>query len=64
MKPQALPPVASLKWTKSSYSGNSGNCIEVAPLPDNTRALRDSKAPSGPILTFPTPAWTAFLRSL
>lgn len=31
-------------WRKSTYSGNQGGCVEVADLPDGSRAVRDSKA--------------------
>ncbi|MBD0736575.1 DUF397 domain-containing protein [Streptomyces sp. CBMA29] len=55
---------AGLAWTKSSYSGNNGNCVEVAALPDGARATRDSKDPHGPALLFPAPEWTAFLAAV
>jgi hypothetical protein len=52
----------SLKWVKSSYSGGTGgNCVEVAALPDGSRAIRDSKDRNGPVL-FLTPAQWAKLR--
>jgi hypothetical protein len=36
-------------WRKSSFSGgNGGNCVEVA---SNRGAFRDSKNPSGSVLT-------------
>jgi hypothetical protein len=50
-----------LRWRKASYSSNQGNCVEVAALPDGGRAVRDSKDPSGPVLTFSAGAWRAFL---
>jgi hypothetical protein len=38
-----------MTWRKSSFSGsNGGNCVEVA---STLGALRDSKNPSGPVLT-------------
>ncbi|HWC79947.1 MAG TPA: DUF397 domain-containing protein [Pseudonocardiaceae bacterium] len=38
-------------WRKSSYSGgNNGDCVEVAYLDGNVRAVRDSKNPAGPML--------------
>lgn len=37
------------QWKKSSYSGNSGNCVEVADL-GTAVAVRDSKDPEGPVL--------------
>jgi hypothetical protein len=36
-----------MDWRKSSYSGNSGECVEVR---RDLAALRDSKAPDGPAL--------------
>jgi Domain of unknown function (DUF397) len=53
-----------LTWVKSSYSGGSGgNCVEVAALHDGGRAVRDSKHADGPMLTFTTADWEAFLRN-
>jgi hypothetical protein len=50
-----------LQWRKSSYSGsNGGACVEVAALPDGTRAVRDSKDPAGPRLAFTPAQWLAF----
>ncbi|SFB55741.1 protein of unknown function [Amycolatopsis marina] len=51
-------------WHKSSYSGGgNGNCVEVA-LTGNRAAVRDSKDTTGTPLSFPTPAWQAFLTTL
>lgn len=52
---------AGLEWVKSSYSGNNGNCIEVATLPNGGRALRDSKNPDGPALAFTGAEFNAFV---
>ncbi|MGH3896697.1 MAG: DUF397 domain-containing protein [Pseudonocardiaceae bacterium] len=49
-------------WRTSSYSGGNGACVQVAPAPDRVQ-IRDSKNPTGPALTVPTPAWHAFLAS-
>lgn len=51
-------------WKKSSRSnGNGGNnCVEVAHL-DRLVAVRDSKNPTGPALTFPPAAWSLFITS-
>ncbi|WP_371783180.1 DUF397 domain-containing protein [Streptosporangium subroseum] len=38
-------------WRKSSLSGNSANCVEVART-GNHCLIRDSKDPDGPQLTF------------
>ena len=43
--------LSNATWRKSSYSGgNGGNCVEIASLPDHSRAVRDSKDPEGPKL--------------
>ncbi|MFF2653509.1 DUF397 domain-containing protein [Streptomyces sp. NPDC058045] len=54
-------PTKNLAWVKSSYSGNNGNCVEVAILPGGGRAVRDSKDPSGPNLSFTAREWRAFI---
>ena len=49
-----------LPWRKSSYSGsNGGNCIEAAAIA-NVIAVRDSKDPHGPVLTFDPLNWNRF----
>ncbi|MCB5165602.1 DUF397 domain-containing protein [Streptomyces bambusae] len=44
----------SLRWFKSSYSNNGGNCVEVASLGTSLGVVlvRDSKVPDGPRLAF------------
>lgn len=52
-------------WRKSSYSGsNGGACVEVAVLPDHSLAVRDSKDPDGPKLTFTRAEWRTFTTAL
>jgi len=52
-------------WLRSSYSGaNGGNCVEVASNLPGAVAVRDSKDPHGPALTFSTPAWEALLGDI
>ncbi len=55
---------AGLAWVKSSYSGNNGNCVEVASLPTGDRALRDSKNPHGPALTVTTTPYATFVHGV
>lgn len=53
------PDPTDLTWRKSSFSApDSANCVQIARLAEGI-AIRDSKNPTGPILTFPTPAWPA-----
>jgi Domain of unknown function (DUF397) len=58
-------PLDNVTWRKSSYSGsNGGNCVEVAALPGNSLAVRDSKEPAGPVLTFSRAEWRSFTTAL
>jgi Domain of unknown function (DUF397) len=51
--------LTNAEWRKSSYSNaNGGQCVETAFLP-GAIAVRDSKNPSGPALTFTPESWTA-----
>ncbi|MEV4658888.1 DUF397 domain-containing protein [Micromonospora sp. NPDC049301] len=53
------------RWRKSSRSsGNGGNCVEVADNLPGVVAVRDSKDPAGPALTFAPAAWRAFVTQL
>ncbi|WP_078603251.1 DUF397 domain-containing protein [Streptomyces sp. NRRL S-455] len=51
-----------IQWRKSSYSSDQGGqCIEVANTPA-TVAIRDSKNPTGPMLTLEPATFTAFIN--
>ncbi|MDV7216696.1 DUF397 domain-containing protein [Streptomyces prunicolor] len=48
-------------WRKSSHSGSQGgDCLEFAAHPAAIH-VRDSKVPTGPILTVSPGTWTEFL---
>ncbi|MEU3166120.1 DUF397 domain-containing protein [Streptosporangium sp. NPDC006930] len=62
-----MPPsdLTTAVWRKSSYSGGSSdNCVEVATNLPGLVAVRDSKDPSGPMLTFSPTAWSDFLAGI
>ncbi|WP_433343212.1 DUF397 domain-containing protein [Micromonospora sp. CA-111912] len=54
--------LSDARWRTSTRSGSSGgNCVEVADNLPGVVAIRDSKDPAGPALTFDPATWTAFL---
>jgi hypothetical protein len=51
-------------WRKSSYSGNSGNCVEVCTSKPGTVAVRDSKNVPGPEIAVSDQTWSAFVKGI
>ncbi|MGP3991465.1 DUF397 domain-containing protein [Streptomyces sp. 3N207] len=55
------------RWLKSSYSGNGGQCVEVATnlaTAHGTVPVRDSKNRTGPVLNLPANAFTTFITGV
>ncbi|SCK09770.1 protein of unknown function [Streptomyces sp. ScaeMP-e48] len=55
------------QWVKSSYSGNGGTCVEWAPHTATTTGIvpvRDSKNTTGPVLSIPAAAFSAFVTGI
>ncbi|GII86592.1 hypothetical protein Ssi03_45820 [Sphaerisporangium siamense] len=52
------------RWRKSSFSADTGNCVEVASNLPGVLAVRDSKDPAGPALVVAPGAWSAFLNGV
>ncbi len=52
------------EWHKSSYSGQSGNCVEVARNVPGLVAARDTKQPDGAQLVVSQETWRVFIRSV
>ncbi|MGH3822007.1 MAG: DUF397 domain-containing protein [Pseudonocardiaceae bacterium] len=46
-------------WRKSRYSANEVQCVEFAEH-EKDCAVRDSKNPTGPVLTFSSAQWAVF----
>lgn len=53
--------LSQARWRKSSRSGDTGNCVEIA-LDSDLTGMRDSKNPDGEHLVFNIVAWGS-LRS-
>lgn len=49
------------QWRKSSFSGNTGNCVEVAVTKSGV-AVRDSKNPHGRVLIVSREEWRRFIH--
>lgn len=49
-----------MDWRKSSFSGDSGNCVQVR---QDLAALRDSKNPDGRTLSVNLPGMLAAIRA-
>jgi hypothetical protein len=65
MNPLYAPSATDLpaaSWQKSRRSSPSGNCVELAGLPDGTFAVRNSRDPHGPALIYTRDEMEAFLR--
>lgn len=52
-----------LTWRKSSWSNDSGSCVEVAEAGDAV-AVRDSTDPAGGLIAVPPPSFRAFVQEI
>ncbi|MBY8879312.1 DUF397 domain-containing protein [Actinacidiphila acidipaludis] len=59
----ATPELNGVQWHKSSYSGGEqgSECVEVGKGLPEAVPVRDSKDPTGPVLTFAPAAWADFV---
>ncbi|WP_323379799.1 DUF397 domain-containing protein [Streptomyces alkaliphilus] len=54
--------IDEITWIKSSYTANTGNCVEVALIANENKTLiRDSKDPKIFPIQASTEAWKKFL---
>ena len=58
------PTLGQADWRKSSYSGGTGNCVEVAGNLPGIVAVRDSQDSGGPALIMPPASWRALTRKV
>ncbi|MFG3242200.1 DUF397 domain-containing protein [Streptomyces sp. NPDC048157] len=59
-----LPDLAGTAWRVSSFSGGQGECVEVGHNIPHLVPVRDSKRPTGPVITFSPNAWRTFISDL
>lgn len=52
-----------MTWKKSTYSGQTGSCVEVGGSP-GVIGVRDTKDRDGGMLAFDLRSWTAFLGAV
>ncbi|GGU69061.1 DUF397 domain-containing protein [Kitasatospora aureofaciens] len=60
----STPDLSGANWRKSSFSGETGACVEVADGFPGLLPVRDSKDPQGPCLLFTPDAWAAFITAV
>ena len=53
-----------VRWIKSRRSNPNGECVEMARLPGDEVAVRNSRNPEGPALVFPRSAVAALIRGI
>ena len=51
-------------WRKSTASNHTGNCVELAELPDGGVAVRNSRHPAGPTLVYTRAEIAAFIHGV
>jgi hypothetical protein len=54
----------AVTWLKSRRSNPSGNCVEMARLPEGEVAVRNSRDPDGPVLVCTTREIAAFIDAV
>jgi Domain of unknown function (DUF397) len=60
----AATELGPVQWRKSTKSNPSGNCVELAELPDGDIAVRNSRHPGGSALVYTRAEIAAFLAGV
>lgn len=55
---------AHATWRKSSFSAEEGNCVEVAALPANRIAVRNSNQPGDGVVYVTRPEIAAWIKGV
>lgn len=58
---QSMLDLSGAKWRSSTYSGGNNECVEIADGIPALIPVRDSKRPTGPVITFTCDAWRSFI---
>lgn len=59
------PDLSHATWRKSSRSSSQGqNCVEITASKPGIIAVRDSKNPGGPKLSFTSRDWGSFIQAV
>ncbi|MEV7374687.1 DUF397 domain-containing protein [Streptomyces sp. NPDC090301] len=53
--------IHGVEWIKSRHSAGDGNCVQVAALPEERIAVRNSRDPEGPALIYTHGEIAAFI---
>ncbi|NJQ02482.1 DUF397 domain-containing protein [Streptomyces zingiberis] len=57
--------LSAASWRKSTYSNQDGGaCVEVSDDLTGAVPVRDSKHAHGPVITFPSDHWSAFIAAV
>lgn len=54
--------LGAVRWHKSRRSNSQGNCVELASLPGDQFAIRNSRHPDGPALVYTRAEMVAFVE--
>lgn len=62
LDPATIEQLATAAWRISSFSGDQGNCVETALLPDGRIAVRNSNQPKADVVFFTRAEMDAWVK--